>query len=182
MSNPSLFPQQAVDESFGHWLSGFTDGEGSFFLHFGKAQVHVRFAIQLRADDADIIHSIKSFWGCGYIHFRHRKQDKSPMVSFSVSSLSHHINIIVPHFERFPLRAKKAKDFVIWRKGLDVALSVKNRRRRMIGLGGGSYPKWTKSDIDEFSRLTLLLKSTRKYQGATSQSSVCTGNGSGTSV
>lgn len=129
--------------AFGHWLSGFVDGEGCFGIYCyrkGKVKSFVgllsfEFAIQLREDDRAILEEIRDYLGCGTVGMTSKaKARKNGMtnardqVKFTCRDLESLRGKIVPHFERFPLRGKKAGDFEIWKRALDLqVLSVEMR-------------------------------------------------------
>jgi hypothetical protein len=97
------------------WFAGFTDGEGSFGVYPSMRPVGgfvPRFAVQLRADDWKILESLQSQFG-GTL--RRCPQARSrPKAMWRVMAKADLI-ALVEYFDRFPLRAKKASDYVIWR-------------------------------------------------------------------
>src|SRR5690348_2560353 len=112
------------DPTFGHWLAGFTDGEGCFTIIKNGSRFGCKFEISLRDDDLQILEEIRDYLGVGVIYFRpkpqatyrvHRKQDCAVIQDF---------------FHNFPLRAKKAEDFIIWSKAVD-AWFAHNRGDRL---------------------------------------------------
>ncbi len=63
------FPPELNREHFASWLSGFTDGEGSFNVELGKQfngrfMPSARLTISQRADDVAILRLIHSFSLC----------------------------------------------------------------------------------------------------------------------
>jgi len=119
-----------IDPAFGNWLAGFADGEG-YFMVAGRppSDLAPRFGIGLRADDRDILDEIRDRWGIGYINRRHytdcgsRKQFNAtgyksrPQYTLRVSK-KEALVVVVETFDRFPLRTKKANDFVLWREAV----------------------------------------------------------------
>lgn len=109
---------------FPSWFSGFVDGEGYFAI--GKQLTNGKypsykcaFGIELRDDDADILHEIRDYFnGIGGIHHRpeRKRLDRNykPSIVWRVSSIDD-IMILVRHFDEYPLRAKKRIDYNIWR-------------------------------------------------------------------
>jgi hypothetical protein len=165
---------------FGNWLSGFVDGEGCFRLvSFGIrkkpsliAAGAAEFIINLRLDDMAVLEKIHAYFGCGQVRVNlnrrpSMRRNTKPQGRFVVSTVRDHARVIVPHFEQFPLQAKKARDFAIWKEA--VALLERMRRKPRVarrGHGGaGAAPKWSQAEADEFNRLDAELKAVRVYDG-----------------
>lgn len=156
--------------NFGHWLSGFVDGEGWFSLrtHMRKKPLAngstvsyiewvLEFGIGLRADDEAILDRICKYLKCGKVISRTigKKDgfDRKPQVCLSIKN-KEDLPKIVRHFERYPLRSKKKKQFEIWKNAVEI---VTDRTRRI----DGKY--YTEEDIASLLLLHLQLKEERKY-------------------
>ena len=117
-SHSTKFKESDYDDNFGHWLAGFTDGEGNFHGTNNHGQA---FRINLREDDKLILEEIKNRLGCGVIHFL-KKTKYNPkqrnQYQYTVATLVDLINIIMPFFDKYQLRAKKKQDYLIWRSKL----------------------------------------------------------------
>jgi hypothetical protein len=170
------FPADIDREAFGHWLSGFVDGEGHFGFCFSAARPrlpkgnwHAYIVIVLRADDHAVLKLIQSYWQCGTISDKKKPSNNlknaKPQYRYYIDSIIHHTNIIVPHFERFPLRAKKQRDFLIWREAVAILRVIK--RRRPIYLPGTRYrvPRLKEIEHEQLTALLDRLKTTRSYDG-----------------
>jgi hypothetical protein len=170
------FPSTTSREHFGSWLSGLTDGEGCFVLAFrnqkGGGTPQCRFVICLRADDTPVLVKIRSFLGCGHlIPKRAASSRHGQQMSFVVSSGVDLLRVVVPHFVRFPLEAKKAKDFIRWRAGIELFCRVSGRKLESLGrsMGGrhlGFRRKWTADELAEFETLRRTLNAGRLYNAA----------------
>src|SRR5213078_1096808 len=95
-------------DAFGHWLSGFTDGEGCFYLgmHLYKGKKcyscpTTNFHIILRQDDAPVLEEIRRFWGVGrlYISFAKQTPNQKPQSGFVVGRAGDLTSTVIPHFE-----------------------------------------------------------------------------------
>jgi hypothetical protein len=167
------FPENINRDRFGDYVSGLADGEGSFVLATLNNKkthetFHCRFVMCLRQDDSDILHLIRSYWGCGRITNAKPNsgvKNAKPTTAFRVSDASQLSSIVVPHFERHPMYAKKRHDFAIWRRALDLVMSVKSRPRRGATGRCGVLARWSHKELEEFRSLMLALKAQRSYGG-----------------
>ena len=87
------FPEDIDRDGFGHWLAGFTDGEGCFCLPYTRNRKRTdaytpsaRFTINLRADDAVILYTIQSYWRKGRVSVNPLidKRNPNPHIVFHV--------------------------------------------------------------------------------------------------
>ncbi len=159
------FPPDIDRDYFGAWLSGFTDGEGCFQLTVDKRNLvpHANFIISLRKDDEKILQLIQSYLRCGTITFKPLRPTSKPLAVFSVGKITDLATIIVPHFERFPLIAKKVEDFWFWSQGVKIISTVTSRPRQYGG-PTRQLPRWTDADRNAFYDLQDALCEQRKYR------------------
>jgi len=174
------FPSHIDRRDFGNWLSGFVDGEGCFHLGSYRARSsdksnpivytnhRSKFVINLRADDFEALSLAQRFWGCGSLYENSHPPSRTKRTNagtlFSVDRWQELLNIVIPHFEEFPLRAKKANDFAIWAEGTRLIAEVMNRPRRGRGPGQvGSASRWTESEKKHFIYLRDKLRGQRKF-------------------
>lgn len=131
------------------WVSGFTDGEGCFGIYAyrrgsqangspRRPQVSAEFSIQLREDDRAVLEALKAFFGCGRISENSRekaRREGAPNahdeVSFKVRDIESLVSRVIPHFDAFPLRSKKARDYGAWREGV---MLLAQRAKLPLGL------------------------------------------------
>lgn len=154
---------------FANWISGFTDGEGCFVLRMdAKAKASkipipaAHFAIALRSDDLAILEMIRSFFGCGGISFKRNKRGFVGK-SFAINRIADLHEIVVPHFEEYPLLAKKRNDFLIWKSGVNLIRSVNIRPQQYrTGTKGSRVSKWRPEERALFAELHDRLRAIRK--------------------
>ena len=130
-----------------NWVTGFTDAEGSFLIDIRKRSklrigygVEPCFQIIANIRDKELIENIKEFFqGVGNI-----KIDNKNRVYYIVKKLDDIINIIIPHFNQFPLLTNKKADFILFcqvikilqigghktKSGLDKILSIRSAMNR----------------------------------------------------
>lgn len=101
-----------------NWVIGFIDAEGCFNVSIVKNveqkvkwRVQPRFIIGLHNRDKDLICKIKFFFNNVGIIW----EDKN-FIHFCVTKISDILNVIVPHFNKYPLISKKQKDFLVWKE------------------------------------------------------------------
>jgi LAGLIDADG DNA endonuclease family protein len=94
------------------YVTGLSDGEGCFCISLAvrsklRLGVEVRpsFSLSLNERDLGLLEDLRAFFGCGWI--RESKIDRT--FKYEARSIGDLMGIIVPHFERFPLRGDKAR-------------------------------------------------------------------------
>lgn len=105
------------------WFSGFADGEATFLLNlnlrprWGRPTIAPRFTLNLRADDVGVLRQLQAAFG-GNVNLDPRPGGNSqPRYFWHVSSKAGML-ALVHYFDRFPLRAKKSRDYAIWREAV----------------------------------------------------------------
>ncbi|MEW6033228.1 MAG: LAGLIDADG family homing endonuclease [Chloroflexota bacterium] len=152
-----------------HYISGFVDGEGCFSLNFRKDVRHeikgnpqyfmwkASFAIVLRTDDIEVLKAIRNTLGCGKVDVT------SDQARFHVEDLGKLTNTIIPFFDKYPLRAKKKSDFLLWKEAVEILYL---HRQMGIGRKKGSV-KWAPEDL---RRLLQIYEQMRTFKSRRSRS------------
>ena len=123
MENPQrLYVQSRPEKLDAHWVVGFVDGEGCFFVGINPHsemtsgfQVLPEFTVVQHQRDIQLLHALKRFFGCGVVRVNHGDR-----MAYRVRSLDHLNQKVVPFFERHPLKSKKRIDFMKFRKILQL--------------------------------------------------------------
>ena len=118
MENPQrLHVQPRLERLEANWVVGFVDGEGCFFVGINshpemttQYQVLPEFTVVQHQRDIQLLHALKKFFGCGVVRRNHAER-----MAFRVRRLEHLNEIIVPFFEKHPLKSKKRIDFLSFR-------------------------------------------------------------------
>jgi LAGLIDADG endonuclease len=104
----------SFDVNLPSYISGYVDGEGCFTVSFSKRmkmrggwEVRPSFSVSQNSDRAEVLLEIQEYFECGTI--RPDRSDKT--MKFEVRSISNLVNSVIPHFERYPLRSSKQRDF-----------------------------------------------------------------------
>jgi hypothetical protein len=94
------------------YVTGLADGEGCFCISFAiraklrtSLEVRPSFSLSLNERDLGLLEDLQAFFGCGWI--RESKGDRT--FKYEVRSIGDLVGVILPHFERFPLRGYKAR-------------------------------------------------------------------------
>jgi len=103
-----------------YYITGFSDGESCFFINVrprparnkGYA-VELLFKITLSSKDKLLLERIKNFFGVGRLLFQ------GSSVSYNVRSLED-LQIIINHFDKFPLISYKYSDYIVFRQVFDL--------------------------------------------------------------
>nr|ATI20217.1 LAGLIDADG endonuclease [Juglanconis oblonga] len=102
-----------------YYVPGFADAEGSFILSIYKNNkkselswsVLPKFAINLHLKDKGLLENIQSFFGVGRLSVDYSNNK----VQYSVNSAKDLVNVIIPHFERYPLCTVKHADYLLFK-------------------------------------------------------------------
>lgn len=151
-----------IPDDFGHWLAGFADGEGCFYIGSRQGSRWLcSFRIRLRFDDAPILEEIQARTGLGRLSRIERRGDANPECSWVVHR-KRDIQRLVEVFDAFPLRAKKRRDYVIWREAACYWLALGADPTRRFSVHRGSLAH----DWGPMPSLAAELKAGRKYDPA----------------
>lgn len=120
-----LAPIKLNNQSSSFWVTGFCDAECSFSIRVGKdttrshnIKVAPIFSIELHAKDIALLEQIKTFFGVGTIISRIR--GSKPSVIYSVQSIIPIMEIIIPHFLKYPLLTQKLADFKLFHSAVQI--------------------------------------------------------------
>jgi len=112
----------------GDYISGFVDGEGCFCISISKHKTsktgfnaRLIFEIELRADDREILESIGKTLDCGRIYdLNYDRYGWYPHVKLAITKIADIKEKVIPFFEKYPLRAKKRKTFIVFCKAIRI--------------------------------------------------------------
>lgn len=98
------------------WVTGFTQADGSFLVNFESRKEGVLpfrprpyFVITQSKRELNIMIALHKYLGVGNMRYN---QDT---VDISVTSIPDLINVIIPHFDKYPLRGGKIISYLIFR-------------------------------------------------------------------
>ena len=102
------------------WIVGFVDGEGCFHVGINRHpdmkagyQVLPEFTVVQHHRDVQVLHALKSYFGCGVVRSNHGDR-----MAYRVRSQEHLLEKVIPFFEKHQLKTKKGIEFRKFRKVL----------------------------------------------------------------
>ena len=100
------------------WIVGFIDGEGCFHIGISKHsdlrmgyQILPELTVVQHQRDLDLLHELRSTMNCGVVRRNHGDR-----FCWRVRNLKNLTEVIIPLFDKYPLRSKKSLDFLMFRK------------------------------------------------------------------
>ena len=151
-----------MNDAFGHWLAGFIDGEGCFVIakredpKYG-ARYQCRFSVNMRADERPMLEEIVARTHIGRIEAKkadRKSRRGNPQAVWMVTSQRECL-MLVELLDRYPLRAKKRRDYTIWREAV------------ILWCGWAmDNPRHFKRDWRPLGRLRERLMDGRRYREA----------------
>jgi len=111
-------PTKGQQSSINPWfITGFTDAEGSFMITITqndksklKWRVIPSFAIHIHNKDISLLNQIQQTLGVGNV-----RKNSNTTALFRVDNLKE-IQVIIDHFDRFPLLSVKASDYILFKE------------------------------------------------------------------
>jgi len=100
------------------WIVGFIDGEGCFHIGISK-HADLRIGYQILPEltvvqherDLDLLYELRSVMDCGVVRRNHGDR-----FCWRVRNLKNLTGVIIPFFDKNPLKSKKHLDFMKFRK------------------------------------------------------------------
>jgi len=127
MANNNCTTNQCINSSIDAWfLTGFSYAEGSFIVTIYQNKdyklgwlVQAIFSICLHNKDLPLLKKIQSYFDVGTIIIY--KHNNSAM--FRVGDQKQLMEVIIPHFAKYPLLTKKRADFLLFKSILKMILN-----------------------------------------------------------
>lgn len=102
-----------------YWVTGFSDAESSFSIRIAKdasrllgIRIYPVYSIELHIRDIGVLYKIREFFNVGSVIVRVRNGKSTGI--YSVQSIKDLINVIIPHFIKYPLITQKQADFILF--------------------------------------------------------------------
>ena len=165
-----------VPPEIGHYLAGFTDGEGSFNVSFRKRADYVMpwkvsLCFNVSQRDQTVLNVFREQLRCGTMRTR-----ADGVWYYEVNTFTAIVENVIPFFDRFGfLSAKKQRDFAkfkqiarliqegrhLSREGIDEILAI----RRDMNDGGAMRRKYSDDSITELFEVRESSETARQAPG-----------------
>ena len=115
-----LTAAQGLSESDGHALAGFVDAESCFHIRSNNAgrTWSCTMSLAVRLDDGDVAEDLCRTTGVGRVSVKRAHGTSQPQAVWTVASKRECAELVCM-LRRFPLRARKRRDFEIWARAVD---------------------------------------------------------------
>ena len=145
------------------YITGFVEGEGTFHIALSQDprmkfgwKIIPEFHINQSYLRKNILEEIRKYFNCGYIQANHARNEKDTTFVYVVRRREDLDKKIIPFFEEYPLRSKKHKNILIFKKV--IRLLNENQHsdyagiRKIIKLAfhmneNGKYRRFKREDI-----------------------------------
>jgi hypothetical protein len=115
------FTKPRINEKLKPWqVTGLVDGEGGFFVSISKIDkgligfnLKLEFKVTQKNHSEGILHELKEYFSCGNVVIDNRKTNTK---KYQISALTDILNIIIPHFDKYPCLTSKFINFKDWKK------------------------------------------------------------------
>jgi hypothetical protein len=145
------------------YISGYVDGEGCFTVSISPRatllvgwEVRPSLSVSQNEDRSEVLLEIQSYFDCGTL--RPDRSDRT--LKWEVRSLPLLVARIIPHFERYPMRSSKQRDFELFADVCRRMVRVEHRTvtglREIVRLAGAMNPGGKRGYLPETILQSLL--------------------------
>jgi hypothetical protein len=99
------------------YISGYVDGEGCFTVSISPRptlrvgwEVRPSLSVSQNADRSEVLLEIQQYFGCGTL----RPDRSDQTLKWETRKLLELRLVVIPHFDRYPLRSSKHRDFELF--------------------------------------------------------------------
>jgi len=101
-----------------HWVAGFVEGEGSFYIKISKKNtVSFRFLVTQHIRDIELLKNLARYLNCGYAIPRSNSVNHGDYFVVKERDIS---SIILPFLYKFSLQGNKLKDYLDLKKAVEL--------------------------------------------------------------
>jgi len=160
------FTKPRKNEKLKPWqVTGLVDAEGGFFLNISKTDkgligfnIKLEFKVTQKNHSEGILHEIKEFFSCGNVVIDNRKTNTK---KFQISALTDILNVILPHFDKYPCLTSKFINYKDWKK-IALIMSMKEHltktgMQKILNIWSNMNTKRSFEDKYNFCIRSLLM-------------------------
>ncbi|HCM82110.1 MAG: LAGLIDADG homing endonuclease [Candidatus Gottesmanbacteria bacterium GW2011_GWA1_44_24b] len=119
--------QQVSRNVYDDYFSGFVDGEGCFYVGFGKRsdlplgwQIITEFHVSQNPGSKSVLEMLQKRLGCGYLKPNHAASRSDKTWILIVKERKDLISKVIPFFDHYPLQTTKHTDYRIFKKVIEM--------------------------------------------------------------
>lgn len=119
------------------YLAGFVDGEGCFYVGFGKRddlplkwQIITEFHLSQNPGGKNVLEIFKARLGCGYLKPNHAKNPKDISWVLVIKNRRDLSEKLIPFFDKHPLHSQKQLEFLVFKKILSLIEKKKHLEKK----------------------------------------------------
>lgn len=133
----ALEKSEKRDDLSEDWLSGFIDGEGSFYIIINKNkgykydyQIRIGFGISQNMREVNLLHRINENYlkGVGNI----KLQNSTNSYLLSIDKMSSIRDVLIPLIDRIKLKSRKHNDFLFFKQAFELMNSGKHLQKNSV--------------------------------------------------
>ena len=119
------------------YIAGLVDGEGCFYVNIrppdkrwpqAKPSVETHFYLKMKKEEWVLLQMVKKFFGCGAVYYQKEKRSNhTACYRYEINSQRDIQGVLIPFFDRHPLKSSKRKDYSIFRK---IALIIESKKHK----------------------------------------------------
>ena len=153
------------------FVTGLIDAEGTFAISILKSSstktgwtINARFKITMHIVDLDLILKLKNFWGVNVGKIVNFKDT----CTYRVDKLTEIYEIIIPHFDKYPLVTQKLADYILFKEIVSLMINKEHLTldglnkivsyKASLNLGLSEELKLNFSNIDAVKRPLIINK------------------------
>src|SRR5581483_1530906 len=162
MIQPMTRQLSIKDRNIHEYISGYVDGEGCFSVSFSRRdkflvgwETKPSFSVSQNEDRSETLYEMQKIFDSRFM----RKYFSDKTLKYEVRSLNDLLTKVIPHFETYPLRSSKQKDFQLFKK---VCLLMKENKhldkeglQKIVELAHGMNPSGKRKYSKEIILETL---------------------------
>ena len=156
------------DVNLPSYISGYVDGEGCFTVSFSKRskmregwEVRPSFSVSQNSDRGEVLLDIQGYFQCGTI--RPDRSDKT--IKFEVRGIRDLVERIIPHFEAYPMRSSKQRDFELFARVCQLVRAGEHLMpdgfhkvvRTAVEMNGSGRRKFSAAEMLDNSKLKVIV-------------------------